>query len=112
MTEQVAQQIARMSAAVDWSTCPAGMRDGLQRYVEHGIEPGGYLTAVLRGDLFDAMGRADLQSRRDMFDLCSFIFNFLPNAIWGDRNSVSEWVAYWAEVRKQRDRAVPQGGMG
>ena len=47
----------------DWSLIPDYMRGGLRRYLAHGIEPGSFLSAVLRNDLIDACGRADDTNR-------------------------------------------------
>lgn len=37
---------------------PIGLRGGMLRYVDHGIPPGGFLTAVICNDLLEATGRA------------------------------------------------------
>ena len=38
---------------------PAHMRDGAERYINDGIEPGGFMMAVLTNDFKGVMGRAD-----------------------------------------------------
>lgn len=73
------------------NVCPANMRGGMRRYLEHGIPPGGYLTAVLCNDLMDAMGRADLTSRATMFELTSYLYNDTPMNCRGSKERVKEW---------------------
>lgn len=41
---------------------PERLQGGILRYVEHGIQPGGFLTAVIMNDLGNATGRADPES--------------------------------------------------
>lgn len=45
-----------------YEAIPERLRGGILRYVEHGIQPGGFLTAVLMNDLGAATGRADPES--------------------------------------------------
>ena len=45
-----------------YEAIPERLRAGILRYVDHGIQPGGFLTAVLMNDLGAATGRADPES--------------------------------------------------
>lgn len=64
----------------------------LDRYVNHRIAPGSFLTAVLAGDLFDAVSRADSESLVALPDIVKFIYNKLPGHAWGSREQVAEWL--------------------
>lgn len=64
------------------------IKDSLKRYVERGIEPGGFLTAVLENDLMGAMGRADAINRANLHNICRYVYNELPSHIWGSREIV------------------------
>ena len=44
------------------TTIPEHTKGALDRYVDHGLEPGGFLTAVLTNDLFGAVARADSEN--------------------------------------------------
>jgi hypothetical protein len=47
-------------SAVDYSLIPnQSMVSGMKNYVERGIAPGGFMTALLSNDLTNAMSRAD-----------------------------------------------------
>lgn len=43
----------------EYSAIPEATQGSILRYVEHRIQPGGFLTAVLCNDLYNATGRAD-----------------------------------------------------
>ena len=47
------------SAKPDWSLIPEYMIGSLRRYIENGIEPGSFLSAVLCNDLRGACECAD-----------------------------------------------------
>tara|TARA_R110002020_G_scaffold73444_3_gene188130 strand:- start:1524 stop:1862 length:339 start_codon:yes stop_codon:yes gene_type:complete len=51
--------------ALDYSLIPnQNMVEGIKRYVEHGVSPGGFLTALLSNDLTEAMSAADSTNRK------------------------------------------------
>jgi len=45
-----------------YAAIPEHLKAGMLRYVEHRIQPGGFLTAVLNNNLGLAVSRADAQS--------------------------------------------------
>ena len=50
--------------ALDYSLIPnQNMVEGIKRYVEHGVSPGGFLTALLTNDLTGALNRADVTNQ-------------------------------------------------
>ena len=70
------------------------IRDSIDNYVAHGWVPGDYLLAILSNDLFGAMGRADEQSKYEIFHACSYIYNHIPSKCWGSREKVAAWVEH------------------
>lgn len=72
---------------------PDRMMGGLKRYVEHGIEPGSFLMAVLRNDLHDAVGRADDENIRNLPAYVSYLYNEAPSPCWGSPEKVQAWLA-------------------
>ena len=48
----------------EFEAIPDNIRGGLERYVAHHIKPGGFLSAVILGELFEAVRRADPESRK------------------------------------------------
>lgn len=67
--------------------------DSLDRYIKHGIEPGGFLQAVLANDLMESFGRADIGNREDLFKICSYIYNELPSNSHGSYDLYNRWLS-------------------
>jgi hypothetical protein len=67
---------------------PQHTQDALRRFVEHGYMPGGFLTAVLCGDLFRAASSADSFNRAALFDIAAWVLNYLPMGIYGDEDTM------------------------
>jgi len=77
---------------IDYSTCPERFRGEFQRYLDNHIRPGHFLSAVLSNDLMGAMGRADLQSRIQLHDICTFVYNHVPMCACGSKESFEKWL--------------------
>lgn len=69
------------------------LRGAMQRYIEQGLDPGHFLTAVLRNDLVDAFGRADIYNERLLHDIVQWVYNEAPSNCWGSDEKVREWFA-------------------
>ena len=67
-------------------------KDSIKRYVEHGVPTGGFLQSVLANDLMEAMGRADMTSRLNLFEICSYVYNEVPIACHGSYEKVEAWL--------------------
>jgi hypothetical protein len=68
------------------------MRPGMQRYIEQGIRPGDFMTAVLSNDLFGAFGWADDINRRKLFDICAWLYNHAPAGSYGSPKHMQDWI--------------------
>jgi len=75
----------------DYEELPLWMQESLLRYME-GVRPGHFLTAVLEHELFDAIGRADENSMKNLKLLVIFIYNEMPSVCHGSDIMVSTWV--------------------
>ena len=82
---------------VDYSTLPEHMREGARLYLEHGIEPGGFLTAVLCNDLVGAYARADHINRERMEHWAAWLYHNCPSPAWGSRAKVEAYMTSFAE---------------
>ena len=71
---------------------PAHTLAALDRYINHRILPGGFLTAVLSNDLFGAVARADRANKLALSEICQYIYNEVPGNAWGSADSVYRWV--------------------
>jgi len=70
----------------------ADIKESLIMYSNEGLRPGGFLESVLANDLFGALGKADSYNRATIFQITSYIYNFLPSNCWGSYEIVNEWV--------------------
>lgn len=78
--------------SADWNKVPEHMQDGLRRYLDHGIEPGGFMIAVLSNDLRESFARADAINRERLFDIVCFLYADAPALCWGSPARVKEWI--------------------
>ena len=88
--------------AANWSLIPDHMIGGLRRYIENGIKPGSFLTALLCNDLRETCERADDVNRHRIYDYVKFLYNYAPAGIWGSPEIVAQWIERkglgWPEV--------------
>lgn len=71
---------------------PQHMHDGLADYILHGVEPGPFLTAVLEGDLFEALGRADGTNVNALDAYGMFLYNDAPAGCYGSVDKYAAWI--------------------
>ena len=81
-----------MFAKPDYSKLPAHIQGGAKRYIEHGVKPGDFLTAVICNDLKESFGRADETNIERMFDIVDFFYNEAPGLCWGSEKKVQKWI--------------------
>ena len=80
------------SAKPDWSLIPEYMIGGLRRYIENGIEPGSFLSAVLCNDLRGACECADDINRSRLFEYVKFLYSYAPAGCWGSQERFEKWL--------------------
>ena len=68
------------------------IKESLRLYIEHRIQPCGFLTSVLSNDLFDAVARADYENAKMLDEIVKYIYNKLPSNSWGSRQIVNNWL--------------------
>ena len=67
-------------------------RESLYNYFVHGLEPGGFMTAVLSNDLYSACARADFTNINLIQQYALWIVNHAPHGSYGDRDTVQGWL--------------------
>lgn len=78
---------------IDYNKVPVPkMAPAVRRYVEHGIRPGHFLTALLRNDLRGAVTRADDDNLSTLIHWVGFVYQELPSGCHGSLDKVEEWV--------------------
>lgn len=88
--------VVKMVRPLDFSgyKIPEHTQGAMRRYVEDGLLPGGFLTAVLCNDLFGAIGRADAENLVALQEICMFVYNCLPGDCWGNEEKVWRWTEF------------------
>jgi hypothetical protein len=81
-----------MTKAMD--VLPEHMRGAMQRYIDYGIEPGSFLSAVICNDLIGAVGRADDINKYRIGDYCRFLYNDAPSDCWGSPAKYQAWISH------------------
>ena len=72
---------------------PPHTAEALTNYLIHGYEPGGFLSAMLAGDLFRAASNADVVNRNVMYEIARCIQFEFPDGSWGSYEKIKEWCA-------------------
>lgn len=75
----------------DWSLIPEYMIGGLRRYIEHGISPGDFLTALLSNDLRHTFARADMENSAVVGNYVRFLYAYAPSECWGSPAHFDAW---------------------
>ena len=86
---------------IDYTLLPGHIRGGAQRWIENGIQPGSFLTAVIRNDLTDSFAQADDINVYRMFDIVKFFYNEAPESCWGSRERMIAWEKMHEKRRKE-----------
>jgi len=66
--------------------------DPIKRFINEGLEPGGFLFMVLCNDLAGACKHADVYNRRKLFEYIEFLSNHAPEICWGSKAKVNNWL--------------------
>jgi len=88
---------------IDYHILPEHIRGGVQRYIEYGITPGSFLSAVICNDLKESFGCADHINTARMHDIVSFFYNEAPSTCWGSQQIMDEWIEAKSTQRKLKD---------
>lgn len=75
-----------------YSKLPECYREGMKRYIEEHILPGGFLTAFLECDLQKVMTRVDLDMVCELRNIYLWIYDEAPSSCWGGPLKVRAWV--------------------
>jgi len=70
---------------------PEYMRPGLLRWIEDGIKPGEFLTAIIENDLYQAFNKADDNNIFRIQSYLKFFYNCAPRSCWGSIDRAIEW---------------------
>ena len=71
---------------------PDYMMDGVERYIEQGIEPGDFLSAIITNNLSEAVRRADDEHIKNIPAYVSYFYNKAPSPCWGSPKKMTAWM--------------------
>jgi hypothetical protein len=94
---------------IKYHLLPEGAQSGMQLWIERGIYPGSFLTAVLNNDLMGACIAADHLNQSLLYDYAKWLVNHAPSRCYGSRVNVVAWEqdrsAKWeARIKAEEDR--------
>lgn len=78
---------------VDYSPLPSHLQGGMRLWVEDGIQPGSFLSAVLTNNLVGALASADSDSRIVLDRIAQFVHWEIPALSHGSREACRAWAA-------------------
>lgn len=78
-------------SAESWKLIPNYMWEGIQNWIEYGIEPGDFLRAVFKNDLMEASRQADATNQLILFNYAKFLYTHAPTESYGSVANYVEW---------------------
>jgi hypothetical protein len=76
-----------------YSAIPASILLAIDRFVQHGLMPGGFVMSCLENDLRGAVTRAEEGSLTALLPIVQFLNMEIPSPAWGSRSAVDSWAA-------------------
>ena len=78
---------------VDYDKVPVPyMKEAVQRYVEKGISPGGFLSSVISNNLSGAVTQADATNSQYLKEWVMFFIWEVPAACYGSPEAYARWL--------------------
>ena len=70
---------------------PPRMHAGLDRWINNGIYPGDFLTAVIENNLKEAVSHADDENIRNLPAYSGYLYNEAPMGCYGSKEIAQRW---------------------
>ena len=86
---------------LNYDKLPERLRGGAQRYIEHGIQPGDFLTAVIDNNLKESVSRADDDMIKRLLEIVSWWYWEAPAGCWGSKEKRLAWMKARYEEHKK-----------
>lgn len=71
---------------------PEYMMDSIKRYIEDGIQPGSFLTAVIQNNFSQACFRADDENIHNLPAYAAYFYNEVSFESWGSKEKMEKWI--------------------
>jgi hypothetical protein len=85
---------------------PRHTEEALSRYVNHGLEPGSFLKAVLTNNLFRAVECADIDNKFALANIVEHIYNKFPIISHGSEENYYNWIESKRSVDNLKKSAI------
>ena len=79
---------------INYSLLPERLQSGVKRYIEQGIRPGDFLTAVICNKLWQSSILADDANIKRLFSIVNFFYNETPGHCWGSVKDMDAWIEH------------------
>lgn len=73
---------------------PKRMMPGLLRWVQLGVRPGSFLSAVIANDLRRAVAHADDENINLLPAYVKWLHNYAPSVCWGSPKALKDWKGF------------------
>jgi hypothetical protein len=84
-------------------------KETIDNYINHGLDGGGFIRAVITNDLLGAISCGDSESIRDLKEITSYCFNRIPAEYYGSVEAYHKRL----EARNNRvNEGCPDCGLG
>lgn len=91
----------------DHHRVPQVILDGIKRWVDDGIQPGGFLTSVLRNDKMSIVAcLADEINALNIVKIYRYLINKCPHECWGSEAKMIAWRKKKMEQRNNERKEV------
>ena len=77
----------------EWRHIPKNLRGGIRRYVDFGIPPGGFLTAVISNDLRECFHTGTEKSLAALENIVAWFYLYAPAGCWGSPEAMRRWLS-------------------
>ena len=80
-------------SSLDYSPLPERLREGVRRWVEDHVVPGGFLCAVICNNLRDAIFLAADENLPRLVEIVRWFYHEAPGLCWGSKATFDRWRA-------------------
>lgn len=71
---------------------PAHIKEAIDRYVTKGTSCGHFVMNVLENNLVGAINYADPENLKQIREIVSYCYNYIPGDCWGSKEKVKAWI--------------------
>lgn len=85
---------------------PGHMRNGIARYIEHGVRGGDFQRALFSNDLKQSLDLADNINGQHIKSMVAWIYNYAPMGCHGSHEIVEGWSKSFKQEKENENRRI------